>query len=529
MLDVSGNKLTITRTAVITSGSENVDMCMFTFDNEWQGFTKIAVFSTADGDEYTELIVNNSCNIPSECLKKNGLLRIGVAGKDNGTKIMSTNLVSHRVVSGANENGAAQYSEATFSQSGSNAEYGSAAEDIRFDSGSEELSIDNTGFTLDDLCVLYPGYACRSAYADSFAYYDFKQSGYSKTVALKYDLSFIADAAADFISRLCASSGSGGTMGNIYSSVRFIIFSGENYEDFFSENEIKNLVFAADFSLKNLGGISKKIMISKTCNEKPLINSAESFDEIYDETGTTVLIKTEDDFTDFFGSELNAASCGIEWNANDLNAEKFADFFRRMIIPQIYCGEILAPGFTKSFSKHILWRSDSPDDTLLLDGDMKTMWLSLYRTDLDAFYDITMSGYAIVRSHSGAKVVVRPVLYQENVDKQNRFADCAFDTECDIMPGVSSVAINSVIYGNYSCEGGDDTTYPSKLGAVLRAKAVQGDAEIIGFSYTVSGVESDGRRTEILIPQGLVSDYESEENPPVFMVKTYETGEEENE
>ncbi len=110
-LDAAGNRLKITSTVMITSGSENVDACYFTFNNEWADFLKVAVFLTADGGEVTQIIQNNKCDIPSECLCKNGLLRIGVVGKNNGNKIMSTNFVSHRIISGANENGAARYSE----------------------------------------------------------------------------------------------------------------------------------------------------------------------------------------------------------------------------------------------------------------------------------------------------------------------------------------------------------------------------------------------------------------------------------
>ena len=206
-LDVTGNKLKITSTVTITAGSENVDVCLFTFDDEWQGFTKLAVFSTADGDEYTKPIENNRCTVPVNCLKKNGLLRIGVVGKNNGVKIMSTNFVSHKIISGANENGAARYSEEYLSETKPNVDFGSAGEDIIQDFDSVDIDLEQTGFSLDELCEAYPVYAQKVAAENNFEYYDFKRTGYKKTVAVKYDSEFTADAIAGFISALCSSSG----------------------------------------------------------------------------------------------------------------------------------------------------------------------------------------------------------------------------------------------------------------------------------------------------------------------------------
>ena len=528
-LDVKGNKLKITNTVTITAGSENVDVCLFTFDNEWQDYTKIAVFSTADGDEYTELIVNNRCTVPVNCLKKNGLLRIGAIGKNNGAKIMSTNFVSHRIISGANENGAARYSEEYFSEAGSNTEYNSSDEEISLDVESVDIDLEQTGFSLDELCALYPEYAQKNTAQNDFEYFGFSCSDYKKTVVIKYDSEFAANAIADFIYALCSASGENSVLNIIFTTVRFIVFSSENYADFFDENEFENLIFAVDFSLNDTGPLSKIIIFSKNGGEKYLMKTVEKFDRNYSENGTTVFVKSENGFAGFASETLHADSCGIEWNENDSDSEKFIDFLKRIVVSGIIHNDSCGAEPSKSFTKHIMWRSSAPDDVFALDSDIRTLWISLYKTKLDGFYDVALSGYALIKSQNGGRIVLRPVLYQENVDKMTRFADPAFDTECTVNPGISSVPMNSVIYGNYSNEDALSQLYPSKLGAVLRSKAVQGDAEIIGFSYTLSAVESNGSNTEILVPQGLAADYESEENPPVFMVKSFETDGEENE
>ena len=517
-LDAAGNRLKITSTVMITSGSENVDACYFTFNNEWADFLKVAVFSTADGGEVTQIIQNNKCDIPSECLCKNGLLRIGVVGKNNGNKIMSTNFVSHRIISGANENGAARYSEGYVPESTTDPWLDSGSDDIGYDLDSIDIDVENTGFSLDDLSLVYPEYLKKKTTQNGNIYFVFDTGNSSNTAAVKTDSDFTKRAAAKFISELCSSSGNQSMMSKVYSTVRFIIFSGENYSEIFEDAQINHVDCAAEFRLENLGDYSKKIVLSSSGIEKKIMKTVDDFDKLFNETNAVVFVKESDGFSDYAKANLSAESCGFEWNENDIDSEKFNEFFKRIMLSMLSDNSAL----TRSFTKHILWRSSTPEDTFEMSETMSTMWLSLYKTALDGFYDITLTGYALVKSDNGAVVTLRPVLYQENIDKQARFTDSSFDVECSVRPGITSVTFNTVIYGSYSSALSEDSTYPSKIGAVVRSKASSGDAEIIGFSYTLNAVESDGKNTEILIPQGLVSDYESEDDSPVFMVKTFE-------
>lgn len=522
-LDAAGNRLKITSTVTITSGSENVDACYFTFNNEWADFLKVAVFSTADGGEVTQIIQNNKCDIPTECLCKNGLLRIGIVGKNNGNKIMSTNFVSHRIISGANENGAARYSEGFIPETTSEPWLDSESDDIGYDSDSSDIDVENTGFSLDELTLIYPEYLKKNTTQNGDIYFVFDTGNCTKTAAVKTDSDFTSRAAAEFICELCSSSGNQSVMSKVYSTVRFIIFSGENYSEIFEDAQINRIDCAAEFLLSNLGDYSKKIELSSSGIEKKIMKTVEEFDELFNEKSAVIFVKESEGFADYANANLSADSCRFEWNESDLDFEKFNAFFKRIMLALLAANSAL----TRSFTKHILWRSSSPDDTFEMSETMSTMWLSLYKTMLDGFYDITLTGYALVKSDNGADVTIRPVLYQENVDKQARFTDSSFDVECSINPGITSVTFNTVIYGSYSSASSEESAYPSKIGAVVRSKASTGDAEIIGFSYTLNAVESDGKNTEILIPQGLVSDYESEDDPPVFMVKNFETEAEE--
>lgn len=99
-LSVDANKLSVTQDCFTTEGSVNFDKCEFTFDGEWDGFTKTAVFSMSDSDSYRVELVSDCCNIPQQCLEKQGILCIGVYGENDGNVIIATNTVAHRVEGG---------------------------------------------------------------------------------------------------------------------------------------------------------------------------------------------------------------------------------------------------------------------------------------------------------------------------------------------------------------------------------------------------------------------------------------------
>ncbi len=105
-LYAKGNLLTLESRLMTTSGSMNYDTCAFRFDSEWKGYNKTAVFAIGDSLCFAvELDETEVCKIPGECLKKTGLLKIGVVGENDDGVVISTNVVVQRVVEGANRDG----------------------------------------------------------------------------------------------------------------------------------------------------------------------------------------------------------------------------------------------------------------------------------------------------------------------------------------------------------------------------------------------------------------------------------------
>lgn len=105
-MSVEGNRLSITEDCITTSGSMNYDGCKFTFDSGWEGFTKTAVFSIGGAENYRVAIENGECIIPSPCIEKEGILRIGVFGISDNDTVIATNSVAHRVDEGVETMGA---------------------------------------------------------------------------------------------------------------------------------------------------------------------------------------------------------------------------------------------------------------------------------------------------------------------------------------------------------------------------------------------------------------------------------------
>ncbi len=102
-LYVNGNMLILGSHPMTTSGSVNFDTCAFNFNHEWKGFNRTAVFAVADAVCYAvELDDTGICKIPKECLKKTGMLKIGVVGENDDGVIISTNVIVQRIVEGAN-------------------------------------------------------------------------------------------------------------------------------------------------------------------------------------------------------------------------------------------------------------------------------------------------------------------------------------------------------------------------------------------------------------------------------------------
>ena len=83
--------LTIQNREIISSGDVNYDTCAFTFDEEWNGFTKTAVFYQEKTNvQYAVLNTNDICVIPAAAMAKAGKMHIGVFGIKNTAILTST-------------------------------------------------------------------------------------------------------------------------------------------------------------------------------------------------------------------------------------------------------------------------------------------------------------------------------------------------------------------------------------------------------------------------------------------------------
>lgn len=99
-MTIEGNRLTVTEDTNTTAGSMNYDGCEFSFDDEWEGFTKTAVFSINGSVYYKVTLENDSCIIPSPCLENEGILQIGVFGINDDSVVITTNSIAHYVTEG---------------------------------------------------------------------------------------------------------------------------------------------------------------------------------------------------------------------------------------------------------------------------------------------------------------------------------------------------------------------------------------------------------------------------------------------
>lgn len=75
---VNTNNVILSKINQVESGEYNVTECRFIFSSEYEGLTKIAVFTGANEDAYKITILNNKCEIPSELLTESQIVQIGV-------------------------------------------------------------------------------------------------------------------------------------------------------------------------------------------------------------------------------------------------------------------------------------------------------------------------------------------------------------------------------------------------------------------------------------------------------------------
>ena len=102
-LKATENRLEILKDTYTTGGSVNYDTCTFSFDSTWDSFEKTAVFMRENSDTYRTGLMDDSCKIPADCIKQEGILKIGLYGINSDGVVITTNYVAHRVNEGIGE------------------------------------------------------------------------------------------------------------------------------------------------------------------------------------------------------------------------------------------------------------------------------------------------------------------------------------------------------------------------------------------------------------------------------------------
>lgn len=92
--------MTITNNPLLASGSANTNKLMITFDSEWEGYLKTAVFYQDIKKPYFAIMENNTCVVPWEVLENDGILCMGVFGVKENSRI-TTVINKYKVFKGA--------------------------------------------------------------------------------------------------------------------------------------------------------------------------------------------------------------------------------------------------------------------------------------------------------------------------------------------------------------------------------------------------------------------------------------------
>lgn len=97
---VTDQLLEFTLKPMVASGGVNEDVIEFEFDELWDGFDMVAVFYRSKREVFHQKIVNNSCTVPSEVMRAQGVFYVGVMGiKDSVTR--TTNVLRYEIEHGA--------------------------------------------------------------------------------------------------------------------------------------------------------------------------------------------------------------------------------------------------------------------------------------------------------------------------------------------------------------------------------------------------------------------------------------------
>ena len=97
---VFGESVVLLQSPTLATNTVEIAEVSFTFDEEWDGYTKTAMFWGADDEEYSVEVTDNKAVIPREVLAEAGKMKFGVYGT-NGNKRLVTMKVPYKIAEGA--------------------------------------------------------------------------------------------------------------------------------------------------------------------------------------------------------------------------------------------------------------------------------------------------------------------------------------------------------------------------------------------------------------------------------------------
>ena len=97
---VEGERLTLMNSPVLASGTVMSFQLELEFDDEWEGYGKIALFWDADDEVYLAQVIDGHATIPHEALTDKGKISFGVYGTKGAQRIVTAK-VTYNVADGA--------------------------------------------------------------------------------------------------------------------------------------------------------------------------------------------------------------------------------------------------------------------------------------------------------------------------------------------------------------------------------------------------------------------------------------------
>lgn len=263
-LYANGNLLTLSGRPMTTSGSVNYDTCAFNFNSDWKGFARTAVFAIEDVCYAVELDDTGVCKIPKECLRKTGILKIGIVGENGDGVVISTNVVTQRIVEGAN-NDLAEFVPVNTETGEGGITSDESAVHLLWQDDSFELSAD---FMLDDysqvdendihsvynvifsrLAEEYPTYVTANVEGQDYSGNDimsftFTGEDYDRVIfvtANHFASSYITlRALGGFFKNLCENYKNDANLNFLHSKVKFVVLPVVSPEALFSKSKLNS-------------------------------------------------------------------------------------------------------------------------------------------------------------------------------------------------------------------------------------------------------------------------------------------------